>query len=238
MLRAAAKAEPKDAQFAQLIARLEKEQAAARQAASRQATLESLRALIAGRQWGAETGRSVGEQINNLLKTDPQDRDAAGLREQFLRGLLGSVQAANSFDSLAPVQQTLKEIQRLWGERSVDVSAVIGALRSKEAELALAEQQRLAALQGTLVLNAAPWATVESVVEQATGKRVSLPSDASTPLLLTLPQGRYNVTFKHPSVSRSVVQVASVRAKETQTASVTFPTVGADGYLKRAGYAN
>ncbi|MCB1554492.1 MAG: protein kinase [Xanthomonadales bacterium] len=237
LLMAGQKAEPGDSQFGTMIRRLEGEKLAAKQAESRQKTLESLRGAIAERRWGAELGKTVATQVNDLLKLDDKDRDALAIREQLLANLLGALQAARTEDSLAPMEATLKELARIWGERSVDVSTVMTIARTRRAEIAKAEQERLAAMQGDLVLNAQPWATVESVVDQASGKRVELPRDASTPLRLALPEGRYTVTFKHPQVGRGVTQVASVRAKQRAEVSVSFPTLTADDYLKRAGYA-
>ena len=74
------------------------------------------------------------------------------------------------------------------------------------------------------------------MVEAGSGQSVSLPSERSTPLRISLPQGSYRVTFKHPSVGRSVVQVVEVKAKSTQLSQANFGALTATDYLKRAGY--
>ena len=50
---------------------------------------------------------------------------------------------------------------------------------------------------GTLVIDALPWGTV-SAIETQNGERLPLPSPASTPLLLSLPGGTYQVTVTGP----------------------------------------
>jgi hypothetical protein len=58
---------------------------------------------------------------------------------------------------------------------------------------------RLAAVPpaGTLVIDALPWGTV-SAIETQKGERLPLPSLASTPLLISLPGGTYQVTVTGP----------------------------------------
>ena len=87
------------------------------------------------------------------------------------------------------------------------------------------------------MLNAFPWANIESVVEQSTGRSIKLPADTATPLALPLPAGTYRVTFRHPDARQPVVRVAGLEAKKTQQVSASFPTIKVDDYLRRAGYA-
>ena len=90
-------------------------------------------------------------------------------------------------------------------------------------------------MSGELVLNALPWATVESITDRE-GNRVKLPSDASTPFKITLPAGLYYVTFKHPQVGQTSRQPAQVQAKGSVTVATTFPAISSKDYLKRAGW--
>jgi hypothetical protein len=63
---------------------------------------------------------------------------------------------------------------------------------------------------GKLVIDAAPWGTVTSI-ETEGGGPVPLPSSASTPLVLTLPAGKYQVGIAGPppesQTQRITVQV-------------------------------
>jgi serine/threonine-protein kinase PpkA len=123
------------------------------------------------------------------------------------------------------------------GPRTVEITSLQNELTAAGVAVAEKEKQRLAAISGTLLLNAYPWADVESVVDQTSNKAVALPRDRATPLRIVVPAGTYRVTFKHPQVRAPVALVASVEAKKQQVANATFPTLSAREYLKRAGYA-
>ena len=65
---------------------------------------------------------------------------------------------------------------------------------------------------GTVVIDAAPWGTI-TAIENESGEAVPLPSSASTPLVLTLPAGTYQVAVAGPSpdsqAQRITVQVSA-----------------------------
>lgn len=90
--------------------------------------------------------------------------------------------------------------------------------------------------RGELLLNALPWANVESVVDEAQ-VAMKLPADASTPFLLPLPVGKYVVTFRNPFSGSKPVQVTTtVEANRRASATASFPTTSTQGYLSRAGW--
>ena len=89
---------------------------------------------------------------------------------------------------------------------------------------------------GELLLNALPWANVDTVVDEAQ-VAVKLPADTSTPFVLPLPVGKYTVTFKNPfAATKPLTVTATVDANRRASAVVTFPTTSAQGYLTRAGW--
>ncbi len=90
------------------------------------------------------------------------------------------------------------------------------------------------AQKGTLVINAQPWGVVEQVLDAAR-KPVGLPTERSTPLQLNLPAGSYYVTLRHPKSSKTVSAFARVQARQRSQTSGSFPTLGADEYLRNAG---
>lgn len=105
-----------------------------------------------------------------------------------------------------------------------------------ERERRLGEQRAAAerARQGQLVISAAPWATVNDVIDEA-GQRVPLPADASTPMLLTLAEGRYRVTVSREGGAR---QQQSVQVSRGQIAALklSFQGYTADDYLREVGW--
>jgi serine/threonine-protein kinase PpkA len=100
---------------------------------------------------------------------------------------------------------------------------------------AAAEQAAADLPHGDLVLNATPWATVDSVLD-ANHQSVALPSDASTPLILSLPPGSYVITFRHPQAAKTAQVVANVEAKKRVSAGAAFPSITSQEYFSRAGW--
>ena len=227
-----------DAQIALLTSRLNTQRDAEQKSAKREQLLADLRQQLALRQLNADTARKIGFAIAELQKLDPNDADALAYREQFVRGIGTVIERAARPQDLAPLAPVLEQLRSQLGANASDVTALAQALGARSRAIEQAERERVAASSGWLVLNATPWANVESVVDQGSGKPVELGAERSTPLRLNLVEGTYRVTFKHPNESRSVVQVATVRAKQSQTASANFPNLTAADYLKRAGYAN
>jgi len=89
--------------------------------------------------------------------------------------------------------------------------------------------------RGELLINALPWANVEAVLDEAQAA-VRLPPDASTPVLLQLPAGKYVVTMRNPQANKPVQVSVTVEGNRRATATATFPTTSAQGYLSRAGW--
>jgi tetratricopeptide (TPR) repeat protein len=110
-----------------------------------------------------------------------------------------------------------------------------GEPASSAAVPAATEQVAADAPHGDLVLNASPWAMVDSVLD-ANHQSVALPSDASTPLILSLPAGSYVITFRHPQAAKTAQVIANVEAKKRVSAGVTFPSITSQEYFSRAGW--
>jgi hypothetical protein len=95
---------------------------------------------------------------------------------------------------------------------------------------------RLAAVPpaGTLVIDALPWGTV-SAIETQNGERLPLPSPASTPLVISLPGGTYQVTVTGPppesQTQRVTVQVASNASNVAP--SVRFRVMTPEDYFEQ-----
>lgn len=225
-----------DAEIAQLRSKLLSQQQQSERLAKREQLMDDLQRALAKRVLNVDTAKDIGTAIAGLQQLDPNDIEARRYRDQFLGGVIRVLESSDQPQELDAVEAVINQIKAQLGERSEDVRLVVSELNLRRKQVEQAEQARMAALSGVLVLNATPWATVESVVEAGSGQSVSLPSERSTPLRISLPQGSYRVTFKHPSVGRSVVQVVEVKAKSTQLSQANFGALTATDYLKRAGY--
>lgn len=117
-----------------------------------------------------------------------------------------------------------------------ELSAAQQRIRSAREQGAAA--QRAAderARQGQVAISAAPWAQVEAIIDEA-GSRMPLPADASTPLLLTLPEGRYRVTLASGQGGARRQEALTVVRGKLATLSVKLPGYSADQYLREAGW--
>jgi hypothetical protein len=87
---------------------------------------------------------------------------------------------------------------------------------------------------GTLVLDAVPWAEVVEIAD-ADGATVDLPRDPFTPLRLSLPAGRYRISLRRPGNADPVTVEAAVTAGETERRLERFDTLDADAFLRKYG---
>lgn len=237
LLREATTAWPQDAALATATRDITAARDREQRSSTRQTLLAELQGLLARRQLNADTARAIGFALAQLEKLDPKDEEVLAYRQRFLRGIARVIETADSIERLDALPPVLTQLREQLGAGSADVVALQSSFDSARQALEAAEQARIAAASGTLVLNATPWATVESVVDQATGTPLALPQDRATPLRLSAPAGTYRISFRHPDVAQPVAVVASLEAKKIQSASAAFRSVTAADYLKRAGYA-
>ena len=88
---------------------------------------------------------------------------------------------------------------------------------------------------GTLVLDAVPWGEVTRITD-AGGEEHPLGPVHHTPLVLSLPAGRYTITLTNPSAPEPEEIAVEVRAAETTKHSVQFEKINLDTYFKDADW--
>ena len=234
MVEASRKVFPQDAQLSALSSKLQTQLGTERAAAQAQAVRERIEKTLAASDLSIEQLRVVARDLGDLLASDPQNAATLSLRTHFVAELhdtLTSETDPAAFDARAGF---VKETAKLFsGDKKYDeLAASLPALRTKVAE---AEKARLEAERGELVLNAYPWGNVESIVD-ANREKITIPSDASTPLVMTLPAGSYVITFRHPKAAKPVQVIAKVEARKRVAANAMFPTISAKEYFSRAGW--
>jgi serine/threonine protein kinase len=74
---------------------------------------------------------------------------------------------------------------------------------------------------GTLALHSVPWARIVSIVEQSSGRKLELPGE-TTPMLVTLPEGRYAIEVASGVGSESETIAVEIRAGVTESRSIVF----------------
>jgi serine/threonine-protein kinase PpkA len=228
---------PDDAESRQLSTRLVGERDRLRVTGERNRLLGELRETMARRQLNPESARTIAAALADLQKIDIDDAEAVRIRGSFLQGIARVMAAAQDPGQLQPLGPVLDEIERQLGAGSPDVAALRRDFIALAAQAQAREIERLAALAGTLILTAQPWANVESVIDQGSGASIALPEDRSTPLRLQVPPGTYRITFRHPDVAQATPRVVTLEARGRQTANAAFTTLNSSAYLQKAGYA-
>lgn len=234
LAQAAQAAFPADAALKELVARVDAQVQREKVQADAAAARERTAVAIAMTPSTPETLTNAANLLGSVLATDARNADALGLRKRLAETFAAALRGATTlpaFDALAALAQ--KQETLLGAEPEFAAARrETAALRGK---LADAEAARIAAEQGELVLNAQPWAKVESVLD-GNRKAVALPPDASTPFALKLPAGSYVITFRHPQAAKPVTVIAKVEAQRRASANAAFPTISAEDYFSRAGW--
>jgi hypothetical protein len=91
------------------------------------------------------------------------------------------------------------------------------------------------AAAGLLVLDALPWGEVVEVLDEQ-GRRQPVASNAYTPLVVSLPPGKYRVSIRNPDFPKAVTLSATVGASRTERRVAEFRKVDAAEYFRRAGW--
>ena len=235
LLTAAAKRYPDDRSLGAQLASVTQGQQAAAAAAERENRLAGIREQLAKPRLDAAAAGKLATSLATLLTANPSDRDAATYRDTLLRSLRDSIAGANSTEALAALEPVVAAVVKgLPGERGVQ--ALTEAVTARRTVVVEIERAALAAISGELVINATPWADVESVLDQR-NVAVALPRTRATPLRLTLKAGTYRVTLRHPGVREPRVLIAQVEARKVRSLSAAFPTLTTDRFLEKAGFA-
>ena len=235
MVEAARRVFVQDAALNALSTKLQAQQVAEKSAAQAQVVRDRIAKILMIPTPPVEQLRAAAKDLGDLLAANAGDKEALALRTRLIEVIGSALQAAPGvaqFDALAAV---LKEQEKpLGGDRAY--ATLVGTQPTLRAKVAQAEQARAEAERGTLVLNAYPWGKVESVLDANNRQPVSLPADATTPLVLTLPAGSYVITFSHPQTKKPAQVFAKVEAQKRATANAAFTTLSATEYFSRAGW--
>jgi hypothetical protein len=89
---------------------------------------------------------------------------------------------------------------------------------------------------GFISVDAQPWAEIVRVRNTATGEDAGLGSmgDTTTPLVLELPRGTYEITLKHPDLGELTVSDLRVSSGRLTPVSRTMPGFTFDSKLPSA----
>jgi serine/threonine-protein kinase PpkA len=234
MIDAAKKVFPQDAAIAALSTKLQGQLSAERVAAQAQLVRERIAKVLAAPAPTPEQLRVAATDLGELLGANAADKEAQTLRTRLIEAIGADLQGASAVTQFDALENLFKEQQKLLGADPA-YATLAGTLPALRTKVAQAEQARAEAERGTLVLNAYPWGKVESVLD-ANRQPVTLPADATTPVVLTLPAGSYVITFRHPQSMKPAQVIARVEAQKRATANAAFTSISSEEYFSRAGW--
>lgn len=186
--------------------------------------------------FGVSTVTVVGSALKRL-RGDPQaatekaalDRLEASLLERLQQEFAAQLQS-NPAQAEQLLQVALRELPS--SPTLTQLNTRLGAAQAAAA--AAAAEAEAAAQRGTLAIDATPWAKIRAL-RDAGGRNVALPPNASTPLVLTLTEGSYQVDLEDSSGKQTTRAVLVTRQQRAQVRA-DLQSLDAERYLKEAGF--
>jgi len=172
-------------------------------------------------------------ELKRIAELDPTAADLARLAAQANERLLMAIAAATDPNTVERWRRSAATFHLAF-PKAAD-PRIETALNARSLALVQIEQASLKASMGELLIDSSPWGTVTRV-EDASGKAIALPSDATTPLRISLPQGRYSISVTSPSASAPLRVSAAVLAKQSAKVLARNEAIGSDAYLKAVGW--
>ncbi len=78
-------------------------------------------------------------------------------------------------------------------------------------------------LSGSLILNVAPWANVDSIIRVDSVQAISIDQDLRTPCVVQMPPGRYRVRVSNPHFKGPLEFEVSIVAGESSVVHTKLP---------------
>jgi serine/threonine protein kinase len=207
-------------------------------AADEEKARESERARIAAAEKAQEMERTRALAAEKAQETERARIAAPEKTREIERA---RTQAAEKAQEAARTRETVTEVPKTEAYRRrsralIAAAAVVVLL----AVLAYVGWQQLGPATpavvptGNLVVDARPWAEILSI-RDASGKEWMRQPGETTPLLLNLPAGTYDVQLRGPNARVQSLK-AEITPAATSPVSFVFQQVDVDAYLKAAGW--
>ncbi len=196
--------------------------------------VDTVNGLLDARPIEAANLEQAAREMQGIAALSEGAQASVLLRRRLLETLSEPLQSAPDAVALDRAADALRAVSRLM-ENDAQLRELGTRYEARRQELIATEAGRRSGALGELLLNARPWARLDRL-EDESGKRIELPGEAITPLMLELPAGVYRATFRHPDASQPVTVISRVEAGARLQADAEFPTLSADGYLRRSGW--
>jgi len=219
--------------FAALRSELDQQLAAQQTQRELQQQIQQTRQLIAVRPFTQDSILAAAGQLKQLLQTYPNDARLVALLAEYTQAIAGQAeslsQGENDLAALILMDYALDAFPN--NQRLSDSYSRIEQTRRQRLQ---AEQARLAAVSGTLAIDALPWAEL-TAIRRSDGSSVSLPDQRTTPLTLSLPEGQYTLTLDNADGNPQEL-IAQITRQQVVLLTADFKTLSANDYFRRANW--
>ncbi|GJM10010.1 MAG: hypothetical protein DHS20C11_22860 [Lysobacteraceae bacterium] len=204
-----------------------------RLARERMAQLNRLSRRITDESLTVNDVASIAETLTDVLQTDPGDAQANALLDQFTATVDGAASARIASNEPALALALIDAALEYF-----DANAVLATSRQRvehfQTEALAQERERIARLSGWLAIDSTPWSEVLGIAA-ADGTAMEVPDSPTTPLLLSLIEGRYSITLRSSEGDERVFRT-DIGAGQKTLHRVDFQSIDVASYFDRAGW--
>ena len=176
----------------------------------------------------------AAKSLKAILKEFPNDVNTTSQLGEFTAAISSQAdqlsQNGDDDDAIALISAGLSQFR---GNSALTRMRTV--VSDRQAKRIAEEAARIAAISGRLAIDAKPWGEVVEI-RDATGKAIRLPSDNTTPLMLSLMEGQYSVTVRGGTTSTPVKLDVNVNRKQLVQTRADFKSMSADQYFERSGW--
>ncbi len=195
--------------------------------------LADSRSLIQRAPLNASAITAASDALDAIAKEFPNDVEVVAQRRALTQAVADQAQQL-SIDGDDDGALSLTTFGLARYPSNAALVAARSDITDRQNRRASEEQARFAALQGQLAIDAAPWG---EVIEITGGQgSVALPDDATTPLMLSLPEGNYQIVVRSSGAAAPVRLNARVQRQQRVQARAQFTELDATSYFERSGW--
>lgn len=197
-------------------------------------TLAELERLLGGSRVGVTGLNQALGDLDSLGRARHPQEQIRRLEDRLIEIVAREATAERSAGNLMQARALVDPLLARRADATA-LTTLSSQIEADEQSLAAARRaEEEAARAGRLALDAMPWGELVTVTA-SDGKRLPLPEQRITPLLLTLPEGDYTLALKAPDGATREL-AAKVTRGQLAVAELKLGTLDPDQILREAGY--
>ncbi|MEM9532247.1 MAG: protein kinase [Pseudomonadota bacterium] len=224
---------PDDARFATLGDAITAEQESQAQQARLASLVQDARRLIAASPLDQTAISAAATSLDDISSEFPNNVQVSGLFQDLARNAANAANQASLDGNDAAALSLAEHALSLLPDNSTLLRAR-NDISARQTRREREEEARLAALRGRLAIDARPWGEVIEVT--GPNGTTELPEDATTPLVLSVPEGRYQIVVRGGGTTAPITLSADVERQRLVRARAEFSELDATSYFERSGW--